>query len=44
MNQPLIQLLVLAGIFVFLALRLKNVLGPREGFEEGWICFFSQVE
>lgn len=34
MNQPLIQLLVLAGIAVFLILRLKNVLGTREGFED----------
>jgi len=33
MNSPLIQLLVLAGIAVFLILRLKNVLGSREGFE-----------
>ena len=33
MNSPLIQLLVLAGIAVFLVLRLKNVLGTREGFE-----------
>ena len=32
MNSPLIQLLVLAGIAVFLILRLKNVLGTREGF------------
>ncbi|MFT7594469.1 MAG: putative lipid-binding transport protein (Tim44 family) [Paracoccaceae bacterium] len=34
MNSPLIQLLVLAGIAVFLILRLKNVLGTREGFEK----------
>lgn len=34
MNQPLIQLLVLAGIAIFLVLRLKNVLGTREGFEQ----------
>ncbi|MEL6099728.1 MAG: Tim44/TimA family putative adaptor protein [Pseudomonadota bacterium] len=33
MNSPLIQLLVLAGIAVFLILKLKNVLGTREGFE-----------
>jgi len=33
MNSPLLQLLVLAGIAVFLILRLKNVLGTREGFE-----------
>ncbi|AXI56602.1 preprotein translocase subunit Tim44 [Sulfitobacter sp. JL08] len=34
MNSPMIQLLVLAAIAVFLILRLKNVLGTREGFEE----------
>tara|TARA_R110002110_G_scaffold106774_7_gene267510 strand:- start:6941 stop:7588 length:648 start_codon:yes stop_codon:yes gene_type:complete len=30
----MIQLLVLAGIAVFLILRLKNVLGTRQGFEK----------
>lgn len=34
MNSNLIQLLVLAGIAVFLILRLRNVLGTREGFEQ----------
>lgn len=34
MNSPLIQLLVLAAIAVFLILRLKSVLGTREGFEK----------
>jgi predicted lipid-binding transport protein (Tim44 family) len=34
MNSSIIQLLVLAGIAVFLILRLKNVLGTREGFEK----------
>ena len=34
MDSPLIQLLVLAGIAVFLVLRLKSVLGTREGFEK----------
>lgn len=34
MNSPMIQLLVLAAIAVFLILRLKNVLGTREGFEK----------
>ncbi|MBD0864273.1 MAG: Tim44 domain-containing protein [Rhodobacteraceae bacterium] len=34
MNSPLIQLLILAGIAVFLILRLKSVLGTREGFEK----------
>ena len=33
MNSSLIQQLVLAGIAVFLILRLRNVLGSREGFE-----------
>ncbi len=34
MNSPLIQLLVLAGIAVFLILRLRSVLGTREGYEK----------
>lgn len=34
MSNDMIQLLVLAGIAVFLILRLKNVLGTREGFEK----------
>ncbi len=34
MNLPILQLLVLAGIAVFLIIRLKNVLGTREGFEK----------
>jgi len=34
MNSSIIQLLVLAAIAVFLILRLKNVLGTREGFEK----------
>jgi predicted lipid-binding transport protein (Tim44 family) len=34
MNYPIIQLLVLAGIAIFLILRLRNVLGTREGFEK----------
>lgn len=33
MNSSLIQILVLAGIAVFLILRLRSVLGTREGFE-----------
>ncbi|MCC7320093.1 MAG: Tim44 domain-containing protein [Rubellimicrobium sp.] len=33
MNSPIIQLLVLAGIAVFLILKLRSVLGSREGFE-----------
>jgi predicted lipid-binding transport protein (Tim44 family) len=34
MNSPLLQLLVLAGIAVFLFIRLRNVLGTRDGFEK----------
>ena len=34
MSSAIIQLLVLAGIAVFLIVRLKNVLGTREGFEK----------
>ena len=34
MSSALIQILVLAGIAVFLILRLKSVLGTREGFEK----------
>lgn len=34
MNNSLIQLLVLAGIAVFLILKLRSVLGTRDGFEK----------
>lgn len=34
MGNEMIQLLVLAGIAVFLILKLKSVLGTREGFEK----------
>ncbi|MEN8894770.1 MAG: Tim44/TimA family putative adaptor protein [Yoonia sp.] len=34
MNSPIIQLLVLAGIAIFLILKLRSVLGTREGFEK----------
>jgi predicted lipid-binding transport protein (Tim44 family) len=34
MNSSLLQLLVLAGIAVFLILKLRAVLGTREGFEK----------
>ena len=34
MSNVLIQLLVLAGIAIFLILRLRSVLGTREGFEK----------
>lgn len=34
MNATILQFLVLAGIFIFLVLRLRSVLGTREGFEK----------
>jgi predicted lipid-binding transport protein (Tim44 family) len=34
MNSPALQLLVLAAIAIFLILRLRSVLGTREGFEK----------
>ena len=34
MNSSLIQILVLAGIAVFLILKLRSVLGTRDGFEQ----------
>lgn len=34
MSSAVIQLLVLAGVALFLILRLRNVLGTREGFEK----------
>ncbi|WP_417718765.1 Tim44/TimA family putative adaptor protein [Salipiger sp.] len=34
MNMPIVQLLVLAGIAIFLILRLRSVLGSRDGFEK----------
>lgn len=34
MSSSLIQILVLAGIAIFLVLRLKSVLGTRDGFEK----------
>ena len=34
MSNAVIQLLVLAGVAIFLILRLRNVLGTREGFEK----------
>ncbi|MDF1873407.1 Tim44/TimA family putative adaptor protein [Vannielia sp.] len=34
MNAAVIQLLVLAGVAIFLILRLRSVLGTREGFEK----------
>lgn len=42
MNSPILQLLVLAGIAVFLILRLRSVLGTREGFEKPQVTQASQ--
>ena len=33
MSNPMLQLIVLAAIAIFLILRLRNVLGTRDGFE-----------
>lgn len=44
MNSPIIQILVLAGIAVFLILRLRNVLGTREGFEKPPVVEQSRSE
>ena len=33
MQNPMIQLLILAGVAIFLILRLRSVLGTRDGFE-----------
>ena len=33
MNNTILQLLILAGVALFLIFRLKNVLGTRDGFE-----------
>jgi predicted lipid-binding transport protein (Tim44 family) len=35
MNNSIIQLLVLAGVAIFLILKLRGVLGTRDGFEGG---------
>ena len=42
MNSPIIQLLVLAAIAVFLIMRLRGVLGTREGFEKPQVQQRSQ--
>jgi predicted lipid-binding transport protein (Tim44 family) len=34
MNNSLVQLLVLAGIAIFLVIKLRSVLGTRQGFEK----------
>lgn len=34
MNSSILQLLVLAGVAVFLILKLRSILGTREGFEK----------
>ena len=42
MNSPIIQLLVLAAIAVFLIMRLRGVLGTREGFEKPQVAQRTQ--
>ncbi|NRB33974.1 MAG: Tim44 domain-containing protein [Rhodobacteraceae bacterium] len=42
MESSMLQLLVLLGIAVFLVLRLRNVLGTREGFEKPPVPMPSQ--
>jgi predicted lipid-binding transport protein (Tim44 family) len=44
MNSAVIQLLVLAGIAIFLILRLRSVLGSREGFEKPPVSVGSRKE
>lgn len=44
MNNTLIQLLVLAGIAVFLILKLRSVLGTRDGFEKPPVPMETTVE
>ena len=34
MGSQMIQIIILAGIALFLVLRLRNVLGTREGYEK----------
>ena len=44
MSSAVIQLLVLAGIAIFLILRLRSVLGSREGFEKPPVPMGGQQE
>ncbi|MFV0243867.1 MAG: Tim44/TimA family putative adaptor protein [Qingshengfaniella sp.] len=44
MSSAVIQLLVLAGVAIFLILRLRNVLGTREGFEKPPVQMPGQPE
>lgn len=44
MESPMVQLLVLAAIAVFLILRLRSVLGTREGFEKPPLPRTEQAE
>lgn len=44
MSSAVIQLLVLAGVAVFLILRLRNVLGTREGFEKPPVAMPGQSD
>lgn len=42
MSSAVIQLLVLAGVAVFLVLKLRNVLGTRDGFEKPRVTTAAQ--
>jgi len=44
MSSAVIQLLVLAGIAIFLILRLRSVLGTREGFEKPQVPMANEAE
>ena len=44
MGSSLVSLLVLAGIAVFLVLRLRNILGTRDGFEQPRVDPLAQNE
>lgn len=44
MGNAMIQLLVLAGVAIFLILRLRSVLGTREGFEKPPVPMSDQRE
>lgn len=44
MSSSIIQLLVLAGIAVFLILRLRSVLGTRDGFEKPPVSMSDRAE
>ncbi|MFT7045103.1 MAG: putative lipid-binding transport protein (Tim44 family) [Celeribacter sp.] len=44
MGSSLVSLLVLAGIAIFLVLRLRNILGTRDGFEQPRVDPIAEAE